>query len=716
MDIKGIKSYFNSKKANEKTQEKELLIPQDRTQMDEQQRTMLEKIRGKALAHYLAATIALGGAATMQSCIQNEATAIADNKELEDIKKLLTQVVEQNSQLIKYLQSLDTSNKEIKALIEQMSAQNSEIISLLTQINSGVIDINTALGRLESLMIESNQNDQEFMNKLDVIINGQGSDSEKLDQLIALNTEQNQWLMNLVRLGEAAGQHDKELQDLILKWYSDYQNDMGEFKNNDKEHTTMMNLIYQAIKDNGQISVDIREKIDAIMNGDSADSAKLDEIIKLLGSIDSKLDILPEISNQLNTLITQGEEKQNQTIDLLTQILTGVGSIDGKMNQVIKNQEESNKLLVQQLDKSDQIIAQLQIANDKLFTIDELQELLGPMYNQLVNEIRELGKNQITGDELTAIIEANKTDLTKTNGLIETLTTVVKNLNLNNGSLTPEEREKLFALLEGIKNDNNANHEEKMEAYLQILDELAGIKGGVEALGNTANEISGKIDKFASQAELFGNQMIDKMTEVINGQKDSQAAMETYADSFREAVAQASQQRTEQIALLQAIVDKEGGTGGLTKAELEEVLAKYNMPDYSDILNDIYNRLGNVITGDDLQNYFIKTQPNLDKTNGLIETLTTVIKNKNFGSTGGSSIDTANMENLLGQIVDAIKGLKAPTESQVKALIELVNQLVENTTPESPTAYMHNQPVYDINFYDAIDMIRNSAARDTYNA
>ena len=52
MDINGIKNYFNSKKADDKKPEKELQIPQDRTQMDEQQRTMLEKIRGKALAHY----------------------------------------------------------------------------------------------------------------------------------------------------------------------------------------------------------------------------------------------------------------------------------------------------------------------------------------------------------------------------------------------------------------------------------------------------------------------------------------------------------------------------------------------------------------------------------------------------------------------------------------------------------------------------------------
>lgn len=713
MDIKGIKSYFNSKKANEKTQEQELLIPQDRTQMDENQRTMLEKIRGKALAHYIAATIALGGgAAALQSCQEQNINIDLNN---EEIKKLLTQMIQLQQQTNEYLKNLDSSNKELVQLVKDIYAQTAEIISILNQVNSGIMDINTALGQIQALIENSNSFDQEFLTKIDALINGQGDSNAKLDELIALNKEQNNWLMNIQKLIETLGESDKDLADMIQQWYNDYKNDMGEFKQNDQEHTTMMNLIYNAIKENGNISADILAKIDAIMNGGSADSAKLDEIIKLLGSIDSKLDILPEISEKLNTLIIQGEEKQNQTIDLLTQILQGVGSIDSKMDQMIKNQEESNKLLVQQLDKSDEIIAQLKLTNDKLFTLDELQEMLGPMYNQLVNEIRELGKNQITGDELTAIIEANKTDLTKTNGLIETLTTVVKNLNLNNG-LTQEEKDRIIAALEGIRNDNAATHEDKMQAYLEILNELSGIKGSVDAFGETAKEISTKLDKFIQQADLFGNQMIDKMTEVINGQEASKAAMETYSDSFRQAVAQASQQRTEQIALLQAIVDKEGGNGGLTKAELEEVLDNYNMPDYSDILNDIYNRLGNVITGDDLQNYFIKTQPNLDKTNGLIETLTTVIKNKDFGSTGGSSIDTANMENLLGQILDSIKGLKAPTESQVNALITLVNQIAENTKPSQPTAYMHNQPVYDIDFYDAIDMIRNTAARDTYNA
>ena len=108
--------------------------------MDENQRTMLEKIRGKALAHYIAATIALGGgAAALQSCQEQNINIDLNN---EEIKKLLTQMIQLQQQTNEYLKNLDSSNKELVQLVKDIYAQTAEIISILNQVNSGIMDIN----------------------------------------------------------------------------------------------------------------------------------------------------------------------------------------------------------------------------------------------------------------------------------------------------------------------------------------------------------------------------------------------------------------------------------------------------------------------------------------------------------------------------------------------------------------------------------------------
>ena len=80
----------------------------------------------------------------------------------------------------------------------------------------------------------------------------------------------------------------------------------------------------------------------------------------------------------------------------------------------------------------------------------------------------------------------------------------------------------------------------------------------------------------------------------------------------------------------------------------------------------------------------MKTKPDLTKTNSLIESLTSIVQNKNF--TGGAgSADMSRVESLLGQLIDAFNNKSLPTEAQIQELIDAAEEVVKNTTASSNT-------------------------------
>ena len=133
-----------------------------------------------------------------------------------------------------------------------------------------------------------------------------------------------------------------------------------------------------------------------------------------------------------------------------------------------------------------------------------------------------------------------------------------------------------------------------------------------------------------------------------------------------------------------------------------------NIPDYADILQEISDKIGKVITSDDLQNFFIKTQPDLTKTNALIENLTAVLKDKNFTITGDLSV-----ENLLGKVYDLINNQQTPTNDQIKALISLATQIAENTKQQGgTTASVKTRTASEMDrLYAAINRLSVEAAK-----
>ena len=715
---------FNKKENTETPKEKQ--IPENSS---EREKTVLEKFRGAAAAKYLAIMMGVAGAGAMTSCAESEAIAISDNSQiLEFLKQIAENQAKTNELLIQFMSQIDYSDKETRALIQQVISQNNKITSILTGIASDVSEIKNAVFKIANLMQESNKNDQELLNKIDIIISSNASDSEKLQKLIDLNTEQNSWLINISTLIGNLKTNDPELSNTIKAWFEQYQNDMGEFKNNDKDHTLLMQMIFQAIQENNGISKDILDAVKDIQNSQASDSEKLAEIIDLLAGIDQKLgDILAEIRNiadKLDVMIDQNDKKNDEILNNLIDIKNNTGNIDTKMDQVIKNQEENNKLVLNINQNTDEILAQLKQINGKMITLDELRDMLGPMFGDVIKELTIIGGNQISKDELAEILEQHKVDLTKTNSLIENLTAVVKNLNLGSGGISPEDLAAIVNAINDFKNEYKAGNEAQLKAYQDIMAEIAKLNNGVQAIGTTLTELSTNFNAFAKNAGTFGDAALDELRKLREGQTTQTAAMENYFAKANEYMVQAQQARNQQIALLQAIVDKEtGGNGGITADELREILSEYaaNPNDYTDLLQEISSKIGKVITSDDLQNFFIKTQPDLTKTNALIETLIDVLKNKNFSITGDVNLNLSQVESQLDEIFRLLANGTSPSQDQINVLINLVQQLVNSQNGGGATAFhapAHSNG-YDPNSISVEDyMLWNAAqiASERYNA
>lgn len=705
-----------------------------------EEKTAIAKLRGAAAAQYLAVLMGIAGAGAMTSCAESDVTVISDNSAITQlIEKLNSSLTDIIDLLQKFMAQVNSSDQETRALIQKLINQNTEITNILKDVSKDVKDIKTAINDIKSLIIQSNKNDEELINKINIIINGQGSDSEKLQQLIDLNKEQNEWLINISTLiGNLKGENS-ELSETIKMWFEQYKNDMGEFKNNDKDHTLLMQLIFKSLQESNGISKDILAAIKGIQNSNAADSAKLAQIIDLLAGIDNKLgDILAEIKNiatKLDKMIDQNEQKNDQIVDLLVDVVNNTGNIDAKMNQVIKNQEENNKLVLNINRNTDEIVAQLKNISGNMITLSQLQEMLGPMFGDVIQKLTIIDGDLISKDELAELLEQNKVNLTKTNSLIENLTEVVKNLNIGSGNISSEDLAKIAEAINDFKNLYKTNSEEQMKAYQDIIAEITKLNGGIQAIGITLSELSTNFDAFALNASTFGHAALEELARFREGQTEQTTAMENYFAKAGDYMVQAQQARNEQIALLQALVDKEtGGNGGITADELREILKELgvNPNDYTALLQEISDKLGNVITSDDLQNYFIKTKPDLTKTNALIETLIDVLKNKSFSVTGDVNLNLTEIETLLSNLYNLVANGKSPSQDQINVLIQLVQKLVNAQGGEEGQSRAFRAPVNSNgmevvnlgknpggnipNIYDVYAQLAAKAAGETYNA
>lgn len=764
MAIEGIKNLFSVRKS-EKKENKKTQIPE--VKPEDKEAKSGNKVSSATLASAMAAALMIP---SVTSCVdQDQYVDIPDlSNYLQQNQEYQKQVLDLLNQLIQMMQTNNDQNKEY---FEKLLNSNTQIIAILGSIGNDVNNISGALTQIYGIMQEMYANDEELLNKIDVIIDGQGTDQDKLNQLIELNKEQNEWLSKIFETQETIKNISEESAENI-------NNLLQQYLEGQMTHTELMNSILEEIKNNGNISSEILNKINQIMNGDGADSAKLDQIIDLLESIDSKLgsllqevtelgdnfvssdgeklgdiladlvqkfedhsitsnalaaeilnelkqsnindeaimnkidsileqlqnqeisdkealdqitDILSqmneklstalaslaEISTKLDNLYNQNEENRNETYEMLANINNGIGNIDQKMDDIINNQKTGNQISLDILDKIDEAVAQLEQINSKTVTIDQLKEMFGPMFDQIIAQLGDISDGQIDIDKIIEIAESMKPDLTLTNALLETINTTIQNKNFT-GEFSDQLND-IADMMNQILGEIQSGNMTEAEGLAQILERLASMEGSLEAIQAAADEINNNFQTFMGQAQNYGQKWTEQFQQLIDGQVNKEM-FQAYTDLFTQTAEQAQQAQQERLLAIQAAIEAlSGGNGAI---DIDELISK--LPNYSDILTDIRDAIGNLVTKDDLDQYGQDHNIDLTLTNALLETINTTIQNKNFTVTGGGSgsTDLAEVISAINRIYDNLSNAQFPTREQVQVLLDYVNEIAANTSPD----------------------------------
>ena len=769
MAIEGLKNYFSVKKS-EKKQEKTNQIPEVRYEGEKSGAN--KKISNSTLSAALLAALMLPAAT---SCVDQDQSVNIPGMEnfMNESLEYQKQVIDLLTQILALIQNGNDQNKEY---FEQLVELNTQISTILMGIGSDVEDISNALVDISSIMRNMYENDQELLAKIDAIIDGQGTDQEKLEQLIALNKEQNEWLAKIYETQNAIKNISEESAENIEAL-------LNQYLEGQLTHTELMNQMLAEIKKNGNISADILAQIEGIMNGEGADSAKLDKIIGLLESIDSKLgsllvevqnigdnfvtedgeklaDILKElvekfedhsitsnalaaeilnelkqsnindeaiqnkidviieqlnnqqitdkealeqitnllaqmneklstalttlsnISAKLDDLYNQNEENRNNTYEMLTNINNGIGSIDSKMEEIINNQKTGNNISLEILDKLDEAVAQLNQINTKTITIEQLKDMFGPMYDEIINKLGNIEGNQVNIDDVIAIAESMKPDLTKTNALLETINTTIQNKNFT-GEFSAQLDELSDIMTEVLGEIKNGNKTEA-EGLAEILSKLASMEGSLEAIQAAAEQINKNFQSFMKEAQTYGEKWTDQFQQLIDGQEVNKSLFQSYTDLFTQKAEQAEQAQQERIAAVIAAIENISGSNG--SVDIDELISK--LPDYTDLLTEIRDAIGNLVTKEDLEDYGNTHRTDLTKTNALLETINTTIQNKNFtvtGSAGTGSTDMTEVIEAINRIREQLQNAQLPTKEQMNTLLKYVNEIAANSGSEVGT-------------------------------
>ena len=426
---------------------------------------------------------------------------------------------------------------------------------------------------------------------------------------------------------------------------------------------------------NSDYSAQLDAILAAINSGSLTTSEAMDKVIEMLGKIEANtgaiLDALNQIGAQLGDLNANFENNQDEILELLGSINSGVGSIDSKLSQIEANQDRNNETVLDISQKLDEMSSELAQINEKTLTINQVQDMFGPMYEEIKQYLGNISGNQITVGDLEAALEAHGTDLTRTNALIQTVIDAINNLNVGSGGGDSAALQEIADAIKEFQNQSNSNSAQVNANLEAVLERLATMQGALDALVETGNAFKDQFDNAMNRATSYGEKFLDALQNI----QGSTASLEIYADQYTQYLQKAEQARQEQYAVLQAILANMGkGNSGMTVEELKAII-----PDYTDILNDIKDAIGNLVTSNDLKAYFDEYAVDLTRTNALIQQVVDAIN-------GGGTVDSS-ASRTLSAIRDEIQNQNPPTKEQMQELLDAINN---NTQTRSAGAtYKH---------------------------
>lgn len=650
--------------------------------LTKEEKTALEKIRNKAWIAYAAAL--MGASTAMTSCVNQDQSTVVDFN-MDEFKKMFQQLIDLQQQILEQIKANgDQNSQENQQIIEQLKKINEE----LNNIFNGIVDIKEGIVNITNLIKEANSNDDEFLAKIDEIINNQNSDSEKLQQILEENQKQNAWLANIAPYIESIANLSQETANTLKEFYEAY-------KQGEITHSEFMQKLLDAVKENNSISNDILAKIDDLQNamesGNITEAELLQRIAELLASIDNKMsqviDRLNEINGNILNISDKMDKNHQETIEKLenigTTIQNGFEINQGQMDELIQLNKEGNnnttQLLVE-MENLKNILNQIK-ENDGDLAIQELiikyGDLMGEKFDAVIDKLGNGVKIENIDDIINAINNA-KPDLSKIQeqmGTIIVLLQRAQTSGITSADLQP--------IVEGLKNLQESNEQGTAAVntnLAQILADLAEIKGMLPVLVETTGEILDAVNKYGTASQVSFETLANGMTNLINGQvKPDQ--VNTMYETLLANMNQAQASRNQTVTLLQAILDNQGkGESGMTQEELADVINNSTiLGDIKDLLSDL-----NVdrVTNETLNQAITTNKTDLSK---IQEQLGTVIVLLQRTQSGNVTVDTSKLEASIYELVDVVTNQGVTSNTAMKDISDKLQALIDKLNEEVPS-------------------------------
>ena len=645
----------------------------------------------KAWAAYAAALLALGGVVPgATSCVQQEQYTTV-NFDQEELKNMLREMLSVQQQILEQLQQNNNDNKDI---IEQLMAIN----DVLNQINSGVIDINEGLVTITGLIQDSNSFDQEFLNKIDEIIAGQGSQEEKLQQILEENQKQTAFLANIQPYIESIASINQGIADKLEEFYQ-------AFLDGEISHSEFMQKLLDAVNKNTGVSEDILAAVNelkaAYEAGHIEEADLLDQIAQLLAKIDYKMDAVIEALNDINSNILNLTDKVDQNHDetfakleeIANRIDQGFNITESQLKDLIAlNKEGNNNVLelMNDLEEMKMILNQIKNGEGNM----KLEELITKYGDIMDNRFQEVldkldsGIN-ISDDDINALIasiNASKNDLSK---IQEDLGTIIALLrNAQESEISAADLQNIVDAINGLRDSNEQGTEAVQGNLQEILESLADINGMLEVINKTQQETLNSVNKYGAAAEVAYEELIDGIDQLKAGQIKIEEVQDMWSE-FTEKSNQVLQYQSQAVTLLQALLDSQGaGENGLTLEEINDLINN------NELFNDIKGLLADLnidrVTNETLNEALNNHRTDLSKIQEDMGTIIAMLRNLNIGDV---TVDTSALEATINELKSAIdnQGITSNTSmEQIKkdlaTLIELLEQMQqdeENPNPET---------------------------------
>ena len=398
---------------------------------------------------------------------------------------------------------------------------------------------------------------------------------------------------------------------------------------------------------------------------------------ELLKEISAKMDCMLTTADMItiaSDFFAKGKEQADLALDKLLDKLSSLKGVTA---------EELEQMFFKytgKIDISNTLLQQLintwkdQNANqDKPLTYEDLEKLIQQYYKDpsaQLEDIKALLKDigidvanidgdQITVEQIEQAIANNKTDLSTTNELIQTLITLVANIDTS-GTDTSALSAMIGELVDAYKAGN-----------AELLDVLNEMNAKLDTFA-TLEDLQDLADTYSVKYEQGVEANVAKFLAAIADLKNSnEDALNKIATSVQANTNSLNTVGNQILAKLDDLKNTTGsGEGGsFTKEDLVEVVKEY-YKDPSQALANIENLLANLnlgggsnITLEQLENALAQNKADLSTTNELIQTLITLVANI-------QTADTAALESLAEELIQKVD---AGTTSINDALQQLIN-------------------------------------------